>query len=326
MDSTTVSRRLIRPAVDGDIEAIAGLFNEYDPDCTSPEIVRGRLGRWQSEDPRLDLVAVNDRDEVIGYTSSLRRASDLPGKFSVNILVAQRAARMGLGRELHSKAEAFAAEHGGTYLSCYIKESIERAVSFAEQDGYKRIQHLFDSELLLSDFDPATGADLIAELEAAGYRFLTLAEVGDNEENRRRVYDLDVTSDIDTPGYENWGMRTYEQYSRDEFQSYGFSPEGVVIVEYEGEWVAMHSCRQSPKPGTMSIDYTGVLREHRGKGLAQAVKLIGIENAKKRGAERVRTSNDERNEPMLAINQKLGFKPEPGFYVYRKDLTATSAG
>lgn len=310
----------IRAAAEGDIEAIAGLFNEYDPDCTSAEILRGRLSRWQSEDSRMDLVAVNDRDDIIGYTSSLRRASDLVGKFSVSVLVAQRAAGMGLGRELHSRAEGFAAEHGATYLSCYIKESIERAVAFAEQDGYKRIQHLFDSELLLSGFDPATGADLIAGLRAAGYRFLTLAEIGDNEENRRRIYDLDVTTDIDTPGYENWGMRTYEQYSRDEFQSFGFSPEGVVIVEYEGEWVAMHSCRQSAKPGTMSIDYTGVLREHRGKGLAQAVKLLGIENAKSQGAAKVRTSNDERNEPMLAINQKLGFKPEPGFYVYRKDL------
>src|SRR5687768_12049361 len=36
--------------------------------------------------------------------------------------------------------------------------------------------------------------------------------------------------------------------------------------------------------------------------------------AKKEGMRYVRTHNDSKNAPMLAINRKLGYKPEPGYY------------
>ena len=48
--------------------------------------------------------------------------------------------------------------------------------------------------------------------------------------------------------------------------------------------------------------------------LAQALKLQTILLAKKEGMRFIRTHNDSNNAPMLAINRKLGYKPEPGFY------------
>jgi GNAT superfamily N-acetyltransferase len=60
--------------------------------------------------------------------------------------------------------------------------------------------------------------------------------------------------------------------------------------------------------------FTGVLREYRGRGLAQALKLQTILLAKEEGMRYVRTHNDSNNTPMLAVNRKLGYKPEPGYY------------
>lgn len=39
-----------------------------------------------------------------------------------------------------------------------------------------------------------------------------------------------------------------------------------------------------------------------------------------RGHSKIGTGNHERNQPMLAVNRKFGFKPLPGVYMYRKDL------
>jgi hypothetical protein len=44
------------------------------------------------------------------------------------------------------------------------------------------------------------------------------------------------------------------------------------------------------------------------------LKLQTILLAKKEGLRFIRTHNDSNNAPMLAINRKLGYKPEPGYY------------
>lgn len=324
MSSSLETRFLFRPLVDTDFEAIAELTNHYDPGSTNGEIMRARLKRWQAGDPRLDLV-VEDGGSVIAYASCLRRASDPEGKFSAGVVVSPDAIGQGIALQLHTAIIGYALQNGASYLLAYLKENGSRGIRFAESNGYRRVQHLFDSELALESFDPAPTERAIAKLETRGYTFVTLSGIGNTEENRRRIYELDVTSDVDTPGFENWGRRSFEQYCRDEFDSFGFSPEFVFIAEFAGEWVAMHSCRHSPLEGVMKIDYTGVLREHRGNGLAQALKLLALGKAKTSGATAMRTSNDERNAVMLAINEKMGFKPEPGFYFYRKDIRAEAS-
>ena len=65
---------------------------------------------------------------------------------------------------------------------------------------------------------------------------------------------------------------------------------------------------------------TGVRRDRRGRGLAQAVKVASAWHARERGLRVLVTANDLDNEPMLAINRKLGFEPSILVEEYRKDL------
>ena len=53
------------------------------------------------------------------------------------------------------------------------------------------------------------------------------------------------------------------------------------------------------------------------RGIATALKLLTVQFAQKQGAYVIRTNNDATNAPMLAINRKLGYKPEPGHYALR---------
>ena len=59
---------------------------------------------------------------------------------------------------------------------------------------------------------------------------------------------------------------------------------------------------------------TGVMPHHRGQKLAQVLKLQSIQFAKAFGADYILTHNDSENDPMLAINRKLGYVPQPGVY------------
>jgi GNAT superfamily N-acetyltransferase len=61
---------------------------------------------------------------------------------------------------------------------------------------------------------------------------------------------------------------------------------------------------------------TGVDRPYRGRGLALALKLRTIRLARRYGAAYIRTHNDSENAPMLALNRKLGYQPEPGLQLF----------
>lgn len=57
---------------------------------------------------------------------------------------------------------------------------------------------------------------------------------------------------------------------------------------------------------------TGVDEAYRGQKIAQILKLHSFQFAKEYGADFIRTHNDSLNAPMLAINRKLGYEPNPG--------------
>jgi GNAT superfamily N-acetyltransferase len=72
-----------------------------------------------------------------------------------------------------------------------------------------------------------------------------------------------------------------------------------------------------PRRGTVYIQTTGLLREYRGQGLGQRIKEWEIAYARRNGFGRVVTNCREGNAPMIAINEKYGFRAirkTPGYY------------
>ena len=67
---------------------------------------------------------------------------------------------------------------------------------------------------------------------------------------------------------------------------------------------------------------TGVRRRYRGRKVAQALKILAVQQARARGVAQIETGNDSRNAAMLAINRKLGFVSGRGQYSLVKRLPA----
>ncbi len=65
---------------------------------------------------------------------------------------------------------------------------------------------------------------------------------------------------------------------------------------------------------------TGVESAYRGRHIALALKLLIIKYARRYGAAYLRTNNDSENAPILAVNRKLGYQPQPGKYMLLRKL------
>ena len=69
-----------------------------------------------------------------------------------------------------------------------------------------------------------------------------------------------------------------------------------------GFWISL------AEPAKLYTGLTGVLRSHRRRGIATALKVTALEMAKARGVRTLETDNEENN-PMYLLNVELGFEP-----------------
>lgn len=92
------------------------------------------------------------------------------------------------------------------------------------------------------------------------------------------------------------------------------------IVALDGERVAGFTTTGRASKTDGHTWMTGVNREHRGKGIAQALKVEAIARAKARGMRALLTTNDEPNQAMRGINAKLGYQMLPANVSLEKTL------
>ena len=100
-----------------------------------------------------------------------------------------------------------------------------------------------------------------------------------------------------------------EQVLGDEYFLWGgtqiaLDPKTDTVLGFSGVY---HGARD----GWLDQWLTATRREARGRGIALALKLRVAKYALELGYKTIRTDNDTRNAPMLAINDKLGFVRQP---------------
>ncbi len=81
--------------------------------------------------------------------------------------------------------------------------------------------------------------------------------------------------------------------------------------------------QNTPQPGTLYIQSTGLLRQYRGQGLGHRIKAWQIEYARQNGFRRIVTNCRQSNSAMISINKKFGFRPIRTTPAYYEDAEAT---
>ena len=90
-------------------------------------------------------------------------------------------------------------------------------------------------------------------------------------------------------------------------------------------WAGICAVRLYPEAEQAFNVHTGVIRTHRRRRIALALKLAAIRYARSQGARSLSTHNDSTNGPMLALNRKLGYVPEPGRYTLRRAIRSSTS-
>lgn len=320
MSSTTARTWTLRPIeVPADLHRVAAIWTALSPE---PVTVEELLEQEENDrfEHRYRLVVVDETGFIAGLGRAYRSPEARAGLFAVKAWIDPEYRGLGLGRQLCDALEAYAREHGATEYESWVRDNEPRSLDFARQQGFEIERHVFQSTLVPASFDETPFAGAVERVEASGIRFFTVAEEP-GEASERGLYDLYHRTAWDIPGFPLASYPPYEDWYKWVFTQSDSRPDLMIIAADGDRFVGCSVMVEVAVSGTLYTDYTCVEKEYRGRGIALALKLLSIRAAQRWGAPLMRTNNDSQNAPMLAVNRKLGYLPQPGSYRMKRSVT-----
>lgn len=314
---------IVRTAIpEQDYGQLAPVLNMVSVWAASP-VTAAMLHEWDAQMLEGQItrrsIAETEVGEIVGYAEVTYLPWKPAGHFWLWVMVHPTRRNQGIGSALYEDALQFAYAYGARHLTSSVSDMEAEALHFAEQRNFTIERHQFESILILKSFDEYGFADIIEAVEATGIRFVSLADIGDTPKTRRQLYAINRSTVLDIPGTDGT-FPSFEQSTEMMFEAPWFRAEGQLLALDGDSFVGYCSVSYFQETNSMYNLMTGVERAYRGRKIALALKLLAIRFAKSYGADYIRTNNDSQNEPMLAINRKLGYQPQPGHYQLAQKL------
>lgn len=278
---------------------------------------------------------------VAGYASYGHNPfTYVPRRFLFDIRVDAVHQGQGIGSALYEHVTRALAEHDPIALEAMTREDLTRPRRFLEDRGFEQCERVATSELDAGRLDRQAFQPASERLAARGIRLRTWSELRGAPGAERKLYDLMNLLHRDVPWYDKdgddsgddddqRGTQPFDTWVQSYRDNPDFLPDVLVVAVHGDRWLGMSQIWGSQaSDDTFYTGLTGVLREHRRRGIATALKVASISNLPAAPAGEagpfVRTDNEENN-PMLRLNQRLGFEPLPAnlFYVKRIEARPT---
>ena len=322
MTSTIASPREFAPA---DYEGYVALGNRCYPDYPGTvEEVRHRDETWDATKYFKRRIVVEQDGRIIGAGDvNHARWEFHPDKYRLEVAVDPDHRGRGIGSAIYEELLRTARDRGAIQVVGNAKESMEDGLRFALHRGFTETKRDWESRLDVPTFDPSSFAAAPARAAEAGITITTLAEeIARDPGALERAYDLDCDVGRDVPSTDPFTPLPFEQWRTEAIESPAALPEAwFLAVGPDGRYLGVSNLFKSLEdPSFIWQGLTGVRREARGKGIAMALKLETVEYARAHGIEHIKTWNDQRNRPMLRINEAMGFVKQPAWIELRKDL------
>jgi GNAT superfamily N-acetyltransferase len=246
-----------------------------------------------------------------------------PRKYFLHAQVAPVRTSGGIGSSLLEVVLSALRERGALMVRAAARESHPEAVRFLQKRGFVEERRGWESELDLKAFDESKFAGVVEGVEMQGIEMITFADLSARDADwKRKLHELEVELGRDVPRPDEYTPISFEFFEKELLGDPMYLPEGAFVAIDGGRLVGMSQLWARRGENKLGIGLTGVLREHRGRHIATALKLKGIAFAKARGAGAITTGNDTLNAPILAINEKMGFKRKPVWVNLAKRLEA----
>jgi GNAT superfamily N-acetyltransferase len=281
----------------------------------------------------IQIAAQDESGKLLGFYWATRDRM-VPERFNFFLFVKPEERGQGIGRQLYQDWERAAREFQAKVLRLNVWDNCPECRTFAERRGFNERSHQLAMTLDLNAFDDRPYDEIISRLQSEGFRFTSMEALGNTEEAQRKLYALNDATSLDTPGADGenpWA--SFEDFQERVCRAEWYLPDGQMVVfdtanhGTAGPFVAMSAItRLKGAPEYNRKDYaynlhTGVDRRHRGRKLAQAVKVLALRYARDvLKVDTVRTHHNAQNLPMIAIDRKFGYVQTPGTFSMEKRL------
>lgn len=301
---------VIRPAVtDADLERYIETRARVIPDARRS---LEELREVERAVERLQLLAeVEGKPAGAGEWERQPRLREALGAHAA-VTVRHECRGRGVGSALYAELSKQARRAGVGWFETIVSDDDESSLAWAGRRSYtvQRREPRVELDLRAIEpppLDPPAGIEIVTWAQRPE---LTLG-----------LYEVALETYRDIPGSEDDAMESYEEWLSQDMQGPGDLPE-ATFVALAGDQVVGYAkfSLTAAQPTVAYHDLTGVKRAWRGRGIAGALKRAEVAWAKSAGYERLSTTNEESNEPIRRLNERLGYRPVTGRIFLRGPL------
>jgi GNAT superfamily N-acetyltransferase len=291
---------VIRELRKADAAAVARLAIAVNPhQVVTPRAIRHRATRVNERKRRRDWVAEIDGEIVGCAQAEWPVPTPDKGRFWIGVHPERRG--RGVGRELYATAQGYLLTEGAVRLRTWV-DGDPAGERFVQELGF--VPGGVDT---VSEVDPR-GIDVseLPRLEGSAFRVARLGEVS---QRARDLHEIWAAAVRDIPTEHPETELDFESWKRDELGHPDLSDVGSFVALAGQRPVSLAFLTVDPERRLAYNQMTATLPDYRRRGLALLVKLAAARWAAEAGIERLLTENDAENVGMLAINERLGYRP-----------------
>lgn len=314
----------LRPPSEPDWEGVAALGSSLEPrDPEGRELwLRARRDFDEGRFIRRHYVAEHaETGRLLGY-GSVEQSVFLP---NYRLFMAVEPARLagGVGDLLLERLTSDLADVNAITVS--VKGHASRAdfIDFLIKHGFVETSRVWEMRLSLDEVDLSPLAPAAERIAAKGIHVTTLAkERGRDPSCVEKLYDFLNTLKADDPARPQFAPPAFDPREAEIwFGKPHVIDEAFFIAKRGGEYVGVNGLNLlGAVHGGINQGFTGVGREHRRRGVATALKLRAFAYARGRGFRVISAFNHHANTPLIALDEKLGFRRRSSYVSLEKCL------
>lgn len=298
-----------------ELAEFVGIFDKLWPNHLGLAELRRGL-ELMPEKQRMSLWFAIEGGEMVGVARLYRLIGAFhPQKWFGELGILPEYRGKGIGTRFYAHLIAYLATEDAIEVRCRARDDDTYSIGFLERRGFYETKRDFESVLdlsLLSD-------EVLDAFDNSSFDIRTAKEA-DCERFRHQWHELFGEARKDIPRDDVPTPLTFDEFAEIFFADEEFLWDVSMFAFDCDKMIGFTLIYELDNRGVLSQAVTAVDRDYRGRGLAKALKSRAMRRAKAKGVKEVHCDNDTRNTPMIAINERLGYKSKPGMIAMRKSL------
>jgi GNAT superfamily N-acetyltransferase len=303
----------LRPTTFDDVEVVADLEAARDPeDPRDPDLLRHWWTRSSVGGKVMRLVDVRE-GVAVAFVSARHHhwSTGSPKRFGwIRALLRDDVWSEPGYLHLVAKAEDWLRSEEADVGTLTVGEQFTRELEALARVGYREVRRQNDSELdLVGRRDHLLGeaSRQRQKMHDQGVRMLPLSEDSDPD-RMTKLYEMASAAEQDIPTTVPMREMPFDEWKSLTFDNPGIREDRFWIARHGDAIVGLSVLSFPRRRGLPWTDFTATSKAVRGRGIARALKYETMAQAIELGFERVRTSNDGDNAPILHINREMGYR------------------